>query len=409
MELSILRSLMDKEFYDNHRGAKCPDRLFGTDNRKIKKAIDNAMDKYGRSVVPQEIEALFLSDNPTMTTAQKQSFQHLFSQIKKEHPLGSDVAQEVLSKLFQSVVGTDIAELGFEYVNDSQASLESLRKLLEQYNDNFLPDLNVEWDDMDIDTLLAKNDLEARWTFNIPTLGRQVEGINAGHLIEIGARPNTGKTSFHASLIASPQGLASQGANCIILCNEEGSHRVGARYLTAATGMTMRQIKNNPAKARDLYSPVKERIKIKDATGRDMSWVESVCKTYKPDVVLLDMGDKFARQAGFARPDEALKANAIHARMIAKQYNCAMFYMSQLSAEAEGKVLLNQSMMEGSRTGKAAEADLMLLIAKNPMRQEDDPNIEDLQRHINVVKNKLSGWHGVVTCELDYRTGRYTA
>jgi hypothetical protein len=284
-----------------------------------------------------------------------------------------------------------------------------LRNLLEQYNDNFLPDLNVEWDDLDIDTLLAKNDLEARWTFNIPTLGRQVEGINAGHLIEIGARPNTGKTSFHASLIASPQGLAAQGANCIILCNEEGSHRVGARYLTAATGMTMNQIKNNPSKARDLYAPVKERIKIKDATGRDMSWVESVCKTYKPDVVLLDMGDKFARQGGFARPDEALKANAIHARMIAKQYNCAVFYMSQLSAEAEGKVLLNQSMMEGSRTGKAAEADLMLLIAKNPMKQEEDPNIEDLQRHINVVKNKLSGWHGVVTCELDYRTGRYTA
>ena len=51
----------------------------------------------------------------------------------------------------------------------------------------------------------------------------------------------------------------------------------------------------------------------------------------------------------------------------------------------------------------------MLLIAKNPMKQEDDPNIEDLQRHLNVVKNKLAGWHGVVTCELDYHTGRYTA
>ena len=409
MELAILRSLMDKEFYDNHRGAKCPDTLFSPDNKKIKKAVDVAIERYGRSVLPEEIEALFLSNNPSMTTAQKQSFVHLFSQIKKEQPLGSDVAQEVLSKLFQNVVGTKVAELGFNYINGEQNSLESLRVLMEQYNDNFLPDLNVEWDDIDIDTLLTKNDLEARWTFNIPTLGRQVEGINAGHLIEIGARPNTGKTSFHASLIASPQGLAAQGANCIILCNEEGSHRVGARYLTAATGMTMKQIKNNPAKARDLYAPVNERIKIKDATGRDMSWVESVCKTYKPDVVLLDMGDKFAKSGGFARPDEALKANAIHARMIAKQYDCAVFYMSQLSAEAEGKVLLNQSMMEGSRTGKAAEADLMLLIAKNPMKQEDDPNIEDLQRHINVVKNKLSGWHGVVTCELDYRTGRYTA
>ncbi len=171
--------------------------------------------------------------------------------------------------------------------------------------------------------------------------------------------------------------------------------------------MTMREVKANPSKARDLYAPIKERIRIKDATGRDMSWVESVCKTYKPDVILLDMGDKFARQGGFARPDEALKANAIHARMIAKQYECAVFYMSQLSAEAEGKVILNQAMMEGSRTGKAAEADLMILIAKNPAKQDDDPSVEDLQRHLNVVKNKLSGWHGVVHCELDYRTGRY--
>ena len=62
---------------------------------------------------------------------------------------------------------------------------------------------------------------------------------------------------------------------------------------------------------------------FKDATGRDMNWVESVCKSYKPDVVILDMGDKFARTAGFSRPDEALKANAIHARQIAKQQECA--------------------------------------------------------------------------------------
>jgi hypothetical protein len=234
-----------------------------------------------------------------------------------------------------------------------------------------------------------------------------VDGVNDGHLIEVGARPNTGKTSFHASLIAAPGGFASQGANCIILCNEEGYHRVGARYLTAATGMTMQEIKNNPSAARDLYAPVKERIKIKDATGRDMAWVESVCKSYKPDIVLLDMGDKFAKTGGFARTDEALKANAVHARMIAKEYGCAIFYMSQLSAEAEGKVLLNQSMMEGSRTGKAAEADLMILIAKNPPVEGQDE--EDTQRHLNVVKNKLTGWHGSIHCELEYKTARYTA
>ena len=407
MELSLIRSLMDKEFYDEHRGARCPDRLFSKDVRKIKQAIDSAMDRYERTVLPDEIEALFVSNNPTMTTAQKQAYSSLFNQIKKEQPMGSDVAQEVLSKLFQQVIGEDIANLGFDYVNGSESSLEPLRILLEQYGDDFTPNLNVEWDDIEIDTLLSRNDLEARWTFNIPTLTRKVEGVNDGHLIEIGARPNTGKTSFHASLIAAPGGFAHQGANCIILCNEEGYHRVGARYLTAATGMTMQDIKADPAKARNLYAPVKERIKIKDATGRDMNWVESICKSYKPDIVILDMGDKFAKTGGFARADEALKANAIHARQIAKQHECAVFYMSQLSAEAEGKVLLNQSMMEGSRTGKAAEADLMVLIAKNPV--VDNQEEEDTERHLNVVKNKLTGWHGVVHCDLEYRTARYEA
>jgi len=407
MELSLIRSLMDKPFYDDHRGAKCPDRLFSKDVRKIKQTLDKAIDIYERTVTPDEIEALFLANNPSMTTAQKQGYSALFSTIKKEQPLGSDIAQEVLSKLFQQVVGEDIANLGFDYVNGSKSSLEPLRNILELYGDDFTPNLNIEWDDISIETLLAKNDLEARWTFNIPSLMRKLDGINAGHLIEVGARPNTGKTSFHASIIASPNGFAHQGAKCVILCNEEGYHRVGARYLTAATGMTVQEVKNNPVQAQTRYKPVFDNIKIRDASNRDMAWVESVCKAYKPDILVLDMGDKFARTSGFSRPDEALKANAIHARQIAKTYECAVFYMSQLSAEAEGKVVLNQAMMEGSRTGKAAEADLMVLIAKNP--QVEGQEEEDVQRHLNIVKNKLSGWHGTVHCELDYKTARYTA
>ena len=398
---------MDKSFYDDHRGAKCPDRLFSKDVRKIKQTLDKAIDIYERTVTPDEIEALFLANNPSMTTAQKQGYSALFNTIKKEQPLGSDIAQEVLSKLFQQVVGEDIANLGFDYVNGAKSSLEPLRNLLELYGDDFTPNLNIEWDDISIETLLAKNDLEARWTFNIPSLTRKLDGINAGHLIEVGARPNTGKTSFHASLIASPNGFAHQGAKCVILCNEEGYHRVGARYLTAATGMTVQEVKNNPAQAQTRYKPVFDNIKIRDASNRDMAWVESVCKAYKPDILVLDMGDKFARTGGFSRPDEALKANAIHARQIAKTYECAVFYMSQLSAEAEGKIVLNQAMMEGSRTGKAAEADLMVLIAKNPQVEGQDE--EDVQRHLNIVKNKLSGWHGTVHCELDYKTARYTA
>jgi len=346
-----------------------------------------------------------MSNNPTLTTAQKQAYTSLFNTIKREQPMGGDVAQEVLSKLFQQVIGEDVANIGFDMVNGSAATLEALRNLLEQYGDDFTPNLKIEWDDISIETLMAKAELEAKWAFNIPSVTRKVEGVSGGQLIEVGARPNTGKTSFHASLIAAPGGFASQGARCVILCNEEPTHRVGARYLTAAAGMSARDVKANMAMARSLYEPVMNNIRIKEAGGRDMNWVESVCKSYKPDILVLDMGDKFQTAGSFSRPDEALKACAIHARQIAKTYDCAVFYMSQLSAEAEGRSQLNQSMMEGSRTGKAAEADLMILIGKSPTvegQEEDSP-----LRHMNIVKNKLNGWHGMVNCELDYLTARY--
>ena len=407
MELALLRSLMDKQFYDDHRGAKCPNRIFTKDSQKVKSVIDQCMQRYERTVTPDEVQALFMTSNPSMTTAQKNSYSGVFDKLKREQPMGSDIAQEVLSKLFQQVIGEDIANLGFDYVNGTQTSLEPMRNLLEQYGDDFMPNLKVDWEDSSLDTILAMTDLESQWKFNIPTLTRRIEGVNAGHLIEVGARPNTGKTSFHASIIAGPEGFAWQGAKCIVLCNEEGYHRVVHRYITAATGMDKYEIVKNKEKAMSIYSRIRSNILFKDVTGRDMAWVESVCKSYKPDIVVLDMGDKFAVTSGFARQDEALKANAIHARSIAKQYNCGIFYMSQLSAEAEGKVLLNQSMMEGSRTGKAAEADLMLLIAKNPVVEGQDE--EDNQRHLNIVKNKLTGWHGVIHCELDYKTARYIA
>ena len=92
MELALIRSLMDKSFYDDHRGARCPDRLFSKDTRKIKQAIDTAMSRYERNVTPDEIEALFMSSNPTMTTAQKQAYSSLFRQIKNEQPMCADVA-----------------------------------------------------------------------------------------------------------------------------------------------------------------------------------------------------------------------------------------------------------------------------------------------------------------------------
>ena len=406
IELALIRSLMQKDFYEDHRGSKCPDRLFSKDVRKIKNTLDEAMGKHERNLSLTELQALFFSDNGTMTSANKASFEVLFSKLSKEEPMNNDIAKEVLSKLFQQMVGEEVANIGFDYVNGTKNNLEPLRNILDNYQDDFTPSFKFKGDDISFNTLVDHLNLKFQWKFNIPSLRRRVEGLSGGHFVIVGARPNTGKTSFHASIIASEGGFIEQGAKCVVLCNEEAYKRVGLRYLYCKSNMSSDQVLENRRLALERYDPLRNLLSIKDATDKNMDYVEQLAKSVNPDIIVLDMGDKFAT-GGSERTDIYLKEAAIHARNIAKKYNCVIIWMSQLSAEAEGKINVNQSMLEGSKTGKAAEADLMLLISKNPDIEGQDSN--DPQRHIRLAKNKLTGWHGAVHVELDVETGRYSA
>ena len=405
MELALLKTLLNREFYNQHKGLQCPDKIFSKDVRKIKQALDTAMETYDTDLSVSDLQAVFNRINASMTTATRTAYEDLFKRIEIAEPIKDEIANDTLSQLFQQHVGDLVANLGFDFVNGAENSLEPLRKLLEEYKDDFTPNLRVEWDDHSLDTILDATALESKWKFNISSLARRVEGISDGHLVLVGARPNTGKTSFHASIIAGADGFAHQGAKCIVLCNEEAYTRVAARYISASTLMTMKEVDENPALAASRYSSINKRIKFKDTTGKNMAWVESVVKHERPDIVVLDMGDKFA-DISSERSDITLKAAAIHARNIAKQYKCAVIWMSQLSAEAEGRSDLNQAMMEGSKTGKAAEADLMILIGKT---QQVEGEEEDPIRYLNIAKNKLNGFQGKITCSLDGARSLYSS
>ncbi|MDB4716188.1 DnaB helicase C-terminal domain-containing protein [bacterium] len=405
MELALIKTLLDRNFYDQHKGIRCPDKIFSKDVRKIKQALDGAMEAYEGDLTVADLEAVFNRMNASLTTATRGAYEDLFKRISITEPIKEEIAQDTLSQLFQQHVGDRVANLGFDFVNGTEDSLEPLRRLLEEYKNDFTPNLRVDWDDNSLDTILDATLLESKWGFNISSLARRVEGVSGGHLVLVGARPNTGKTSFHASIIAGAEGFAHQGAKCIVLCNEEAYTRVAARYISATANMTMKEVRENKALAQKRYEPIRKNVLFKDSTGKGMAWVESVVKQEKPDIVVLDMGDKFA-DVSSERSDITLKTAAIHARNIAKQYDCCVIWMSQLSAEAEGKVDLNQAMMEGSKTGKAAEADLMLLIGKAPQVEGGD---EDPVRFLNLAKNKLNGYQGRIACVLDGSRSIYSA
>ena len=408
MELALLRTLMDREFYKNNRNLTKEQIFRSKETRNIKSVLDKAMLDYEKSLGPVDIEALFFTSNPTLTTAQQDIYRSLFNKIATCTSLNEDVAQDVLRELNREDAANELMDLAFKMSNGEVTSLYKIIEFVNRREEDFMPALKVKFENMDIESLLKKNDLKFKWKFNIPTVAQLIPGVNSGQIIIGAARPNTGKTSSHAFLCAGPKGFAHQGAKIMVLANEEDTGRVSARYLTAACGMTINEITKNKDKAEQLFSPIKDNLKITDATGWDLDRVERAIKAYEPDIVIADMADKFLPEGKFSAHHEQLKATYIRFRLIAKQYNCALFAMSQLSAEAEGKVFVNMSMLEGSRTGKASEADVLFCITKTPM-VEGQQGEESPERHWLVLKNKLTGKHGRVITMLNSETATYSA
>ena len=168
-ELSLLKALMDREFYELHKGIRCPDKIFTKDVRRVKQTLDYAMETYDQGLSLADLEALFYATNKTLTTSNKEQYQKIFRKIANSSALNNQVANEVISRMFQQVVGEEVANIGFDFVNGTQSSLEPLRKIVEQYQDDFTPNLKVEFEDMSIDTLLKANETQTQWKFNIPT------------------------------------------------------------------------------------------------------------------------------------------------------------------------------------------------------------------------------------------------
>ena len=408
MELALLRTLTDRDFYKANRNLVKEKIFRSKETRSIKSIIDKAMIDYEKDIGASDIEALFWAANGTLTTSQREVYRSLFNKLANCTPLNEDVAQDVLRELNREDAANELMDIAFKMSNGEVTSLHKVLQFIDRREEDFMPALKVYFEKMDIDSLLEQNELDFKWKFNIPSVAQLVPGVNAGQIIIGAARPNTGKTSSHAYLCAGANGFAAQGAKVMVLVNEEMPNRVSARYLTAACNMKIGDIVKNRQKAEALFNPIKDKLNITDATGWDLDRVERAIKAYEPDIVIADMADKFLPEGKYTAHHEQLKATYIRFRILAKQYKCAIFAMSQLSAEAEGKVFVDMSMLEGSRTGKASEADVLFCLTKTPM-VEGQQEEESSERHWVIVKNKLTGKHGRVVTMFDPLTATFQA
>jgi len=165
--------------------------------------------------------------------------------------------------------------------------------------------------------------------------------------------------------------------------------------------MTHLQIINAIDEVRKYVRKISPNVYMYDCVGISIDEIDSICEREKFDIVIIDNLDK-VRMAGESsdREDQRLKNLYIRTRELTKVRQCATIGVSQVSADGEGKIRLAQSMLENSRTGKAAEADAIILIGSNG-------TLGDVYRNLNLVKNKISGVHCEIGCKINSPISRY--
>ncbi len=169
------------------------------------------------SVSPAVIDWLIL-DNIKLLAASylkfsREAIEVPFFIIDGTDVMGSDVATEVLSNMFRQVVGEEIANLGFSYVNGDETTMEPLRSILNNYQDDFTPSIRIEYVDNSIDNLLATSASNTKWRFNIQSLFQSVNGLDNGQTAQtIAFRSDVAMPDFGSAMVDDSEDPAATQA-----------------------------------------------------------------------------------------------------------------------------------------------------------------------------------------------------
>jgi len=402
MEKQLINLLLKKDFYSKNK-SKIGKTVFTNGVGSFYDTIKKAHEKYPDNDLDiNEVSALHTEVyNPALTRASKINFVILIDDIKNEKLPNKDVANDILDSMYKKSVAHRIAHEATNIYNGGDASFLTIKNYVDEI-ENEVDDIEGSVTD-DIEELIKELDEDTQYTFgDIPDLRRLVKGVGKGNLVIVFARPETGKTAFWVSLVANRNGFASQGAKVHALVNEEPAIRTQMRLISCWTGMTKEEISKDVPLATERWKEIKSNVKIIDTVNWDLDQIDAYCDVHKPDIVIVDQLDKIGVRGNFARTDEKLRAIYTGAREVAKRHDCCIIAISQASAEAQGRAELTFDMMENSRTGKAAEADLIIGIG-----QQNVVDSEAVLRTLCVSKNKITGWHGRIDCEINPLLSRY--
>lgn len=401
LELNLLASTLRTEHWEKIKNFITP-QMFPKEWRSIAQAITEAHLKYDNIELldAKTVHAVHGMMFPAMPDSKGEEANELISSLCSVPEMDDNLAYDYAKKFWQRSMAKQIGEKAVQFwVGDDENAFSDIAKLMDRVTNNSMEGHETFTIVKDtFEELMESTSKPPEFLFGVPTLEEHLSGMNRGDFGIIFARPEVGKTSFCSHLVAQ---YLAQGKKVHYWANEELAKKVKLRITTAFFGVDKYTLAENKHDYKETYdSVIGSNLVVIDSVGTDITELGSFTALNKPDVILIDQLDKVKINGDFGRGDERLKELYVSGRELAKRNDCLVWAVSQANYEAHQREIIDFSMMDNSRTGKAGEADVILGIGKGL-------GVEDNTRFLTISKNKVNGWHGTAHAFLDIATGKY--
>jgi replicative DNA helicase len=399
IEKQVIALCLRKDFWDKAKNILSKD-MFPKEYSTIFDTITSSQQKYEVDLTVDELLALHRDRYPAMPESTRNNIEEEIENLKGVAPTNMSMAFDLLFNLWRRDKAREIGDKALAIWTGQSDDFGVLQRII----DSAIKEDPEQHETFTIikDTLkdlIANETKTCDFKFPLKPLYNQVMGLNKGDLGIIFARPEVGKTSFCCYLASE---YVKAGHKVFYWANEERATRLKIRMFCSLLNMSKDDLYDNVEscsnKLQDME--VEEKLTVIDSVGTDISEIQSYCDLNKPDIIFIDQLDKIKVRGNFNRGDERLKELYSSAREIAKRNECLVWAVSQAGADAEGKQIISYDMLDGSKTGKAGEGDIIIGIGRNNGDYDLDPT-----RFLTISKNKVNGVHSTVTCEMDVKTG----
>jgi len=400
LERQVLGYMMNRSFYDRIKNIMTRDMFEGR-YATLFDTITYGHKNYETNLTREQLTALFVDRNPAMPQSTRLEVFDIVNNLSPYVSDSGDLEYDVVKNFWVRDRARQIGEKAIAIFTGESEHFGELKTLIDMVEDGRMSDKTTYTETTEgFLELLEEETDEPDFPFEWDLLNSFVSGLDRGNLGIIFARPEVGKTTFCSFLAAS---YIRQKQKVVYWANEEPSKKIKMRIIQAYHALTKHEMKEQADALHKIYlESIEPYLTVMDSVGTSMDELNDYAQLNEPDVMFCDQLDKFKVDGNFNRGDERLKETYVLAREIAKRNKLLVWAVSQASSDAHDRQFIDYSMMDNSRTGKAGEADIIIGIGKTGTSEE-----ENTVRHICISKNKLNGWHGMITSHIDVHRGVY--